>query len=244
MWLIARISKNGRVETLTELQLLVTILTLARNSTDRLVKFCLEQVKFAVVDGAGVVGSGRTIKPGAIGEAEVNLLRALLFACGGQNNTSISRVDVDVLFDINDAVRGHDNHQCWGQLYSQAISNYLMFLTGVTSPSRDEALRSEAFFMEPEPIVEPGKSMKLSDMLKNMSAKLKGAEKKALAREMAIVAAKRSGADTLTEGESHWLKEPIGRSGRLDKNERALLDWPEAKCPDLHQSLSPLLLAA
>ena len=48
-WLIARISKDGRIETKTEMELLVSVLDKARWAPQSLVRFALEQVKNAVL---------------------------------------------------------------------------------------------------------------------------------------------------------------------------------------------------
>src|SRR5690606_23832742 len=63
-WLMERIKRSGRVETETELELLVKILERSKQSPERLVAFALEQVKWAVVDGSGLLGRNRPLPPG------------------------------------------------------------------------------------------------------------------------------------------------------------------------------------
>src|SRR5262245_24005033 len=48
-WLIERISSDGRVETTTELELLVNVLDKARWAPQSLIRFALDQVKHAVI---------------------------------------------------------------------------------------------------------------------------------------------------------------------------------------------------
>ena len=50
-WLVAQISADGRVDSKTELELLVNVLDKARWSPQGLVAFALAQVKHAVVEG-------------------------------------------------------------------------------------------------------------------------------------------------------------------------------------------------
>ena len=53
-WLISRISRDGLVKTVTEIELLVKVLDRSQSSPPRLVVFALNQVKKAVVDGEGL----------------------------------------------------------------------------------------------------------------------------------------------------------------------------------------------
>src|SRR5690606_13261262 len=90
-WLIAAISHDGKVDTLTELELLVSVLEKAKFSTERLVAFALRQVRHAVVDGQGPLMHGGELVPGVIEKAEVDLLRRMLYAFGGDGNIAITR---------------------------------------------------------------------------------------------------------------------------------------------------------
>src|SRR5262245_18124783 len=52
-WLIARISRNGRIATRTAMDLVLGVLDRARWVPQSLARFALDQVKDAIVDGAG-----------------------------------------------------------------------------------------------------------------------------------------------------------------------------------------------
>src|SRR4029453_12287384 len=54
-WLIARLSRDGRVNTDSELEALVRILERAPSAPARLTAFALDQVKRAVIDGEGAL---------------------------------------------------------------------------------------------------------------------------------------------------------------------------------------------
>src|SRR5258705_4126525 len=82
-WLIERIARDGRVETKTELELLVNVLDKARWAPQSLVRFALDQVKIAVMEGSGPLRSGKTLEPGRVCEDEVDLLRRILHSFGG-----------------------------------------------------------------------------------------------------------------------------------------------------------------
>src|SRR5215207_3382474 len=72
-WLIQRISRDGRVESKTEMELLVSVLDRARWSPQSLVAFALAQVKDAVLNGSGPLRSGTLLEPGVVSKADVDL---------------------------------------------------------------------------------------------------------------------------------------------------------------------------
>ncbi|MEM7567355.1 MAG: hypothetical protein AAF321_09005 [Pseudomonadota bacterium] len=90
-WLTDRIASDGRVKTATELELLVKVLETAERSPEALPAFALDQVRRAVTDGEGSVRGG-SLTPGRIGEAEVDLVRRILFAYGGAGGVAVTRL--------------------------------------------------------------------------------------------------------------------------------------------------------
>ncbi len=58
---------------------------------------------------------------GVIDEAEVKQLREVLYADG-----TIDREEAELLFELNDAVSGKDNHPSWEALLIEAITGYLL----------------------------------------------------------------------------------------------------------------------
>jgi hypothetical protein len=233
-WLIVRISHDGTVETMTELRTLINILKTARNSPDRLVRFALEQVKIAVMTGEGVMGRGRRLQPGIIGEAEVSLLRAVLYACGGDDNIAISRAEAEVVFELNAASNVEQNHESWTVLFRQVIANHLMFMTTPPSPSRDEALRREAFLQERGDI--------RRGFAKLDTRSVFSAFKDTLFNN-AFADAPSSSPDVkvVSSSEAQWLSARIGADGIFDKNEQALLSWIGEENSALYEMLRPLI---
>lgn len=243
-WLISRISKDGHVETLTELRTLVNILRTADDSTDRLVSFALLQVRDAVLHGQGVIGRGRTLQPGIIGEAEVTLLRDVLYACGGENHIGISRAEAEVLFDLNDACRHSDNHEQWCELFVKGIANYLMFLSAFETPDRDEALRREKWLQSRGDVTIGGLLSNLR--FKDVTAAFSGfaADKRDKEVVDAAFHASVARAETIDGDEAEWLSSRLGRDGQFDDNERALMAFLKAESPSIHAALEPWLQAA
>src|SRR5207244_12359937 len=85
-WLIERIGKDGRIDSKTELELLVNVLDKARWAPQSLVRFALEQVKDAVLNGTGPLRSGKKLEPGIVSEADVDLLRRILYSAGSDGS--------------------------------------------------------------------------------------------------------------------------------------------------------------
>ncbi|MHC2791805.1 hypothetical protein ACVINZ_000817 [Mesorhizobium jarvisii] len=101
-WLVRTISRDGMVDSRTELELLVHVLEKARSSPSKLCVYALEQVAHAVIDGKGPLMLGGVLVPGLIAKAEVELLRRILYAHGGDGNIAITRGEAEVLFRINE----------------------------------------------------------------------------------------------------------------------------------------------
>ena len=84
-WLVNRISHDGVVDTVSELELLVRVLAKSTRCPPALAGYALAQVAYAVVEGEGPLARGMQLTRGVIGEAEVDLLRTVLYAAGGAN---------------------------------------------------------------------------------------------------------------------------------------------------------------
>jgi len=61
------------------------------------------------------------LEDGVIDEGEVKQLEAVLYDDG-----VIDQEEAEMLFDLNDAVSGKDNHSSWDDLFIRAISDYLL----------------------------------------------------------------------------------------------------------------------
>jgi hypothetical protein len=242
-WLIRTISRDGMVDSRTELELLVHVLEEARSSPGRLCVYSLEQVVHAVIDGKGPLMLGGALVPGLIAKAEVELLRRILHAHGGDGNIAITRAEADVLFRINERTAQANNDPSWNDLFVKAIANFVMCSAGYEAPTRDVALRQESFLDQADPQIGGFFSRMMSggfaglmeayrspdDIEAEWEAKNRAAE--ALARR----------AETIDAGEAGWLVEHIGVDRPLYENERALLTLIKRATPEIHPALKPLL---
>ncbi|MEL6373491.1 MAG: hypothetical protein AAFR04_05935 [Pseudomonadota bacterium] len=246
-WFIERISTDGKVETNTELELLIRVIDAARWAPASLVRFALAQVHQAVVSGAGVLRSGKTLAPGVIDEADIELVRRIVYAFAGDDAIAVSRAEAELLFDINDAIAdpATDQPAGWTDLFSKAIANHIMAASGYRVPPRQEALRREAWLEERGELSLAAFASRIAE------AGLGGiwsayteqsAEERAIARleqqKIEIVTN-----EAVTEGEAEWLAARIGE-GALHPNEAALLMFIKRESPNVHPSLEPLISKA
>ncbi|MEW9805260.1 hypothetical protein [Mesorhizobium marinum] len=242
-WLIGAVSRSGVVETRTELELLVRVLEVAKFSTERLAAFALAQVKEAVVEGKGALMQGGELVPGVIEKAEVDLLRRILYAFGGDGNIAITRAEAEVLFEINDAVASARNDPSWNDLFVKAIANFVMCASGYQAPTREVALRQESFLDRADANI----GGFLARMASTGGRELLAAYRQSVdidadweARNQWHDACARR-AERCDNVEARWLAERIGKDGRLQENELALVRFIKETSPSIHPELQPLL---
>jgi len=242
-WLIAAVSRDGQIATVTELELLVRALETAKYSPEKLVSFALEQIRCAVVEGEGPLVRGGALVPGLIGEAGVNLLRRILYAFGGDGNVAITKSEAEILFAINDAVADADNHPSWNELFVKAIANFVMCASGYEAPTRDEALRRESFVDRADADI----GGFLARMVSGGGRGILDAYRRSTdvdadweARNQWAEASARR-AERIDHVEAKWLVERIGKEGRLHENEQALIRFIKKTAPEVHPDLQALL---
>jgi hypothetical protein len=238
-WLIAHIIRDGEVKRKTEVDLLVNVLEKARWSPVNLVRFALEQVKAAVIEGEGPLRPDQSPAKGQISESDVELVRRMLYAFGGDGNVAVTRAEAEVLFDINDATADAEPNPAWTDLFVKAVANVVMAASGQMVPTREEALRRERWLAdrgELSPVA------MLSAMVTSSLDAVRGAyhdqspEERALARlehqRIEIITN-----EVITAAEAEWLCERIGRDGRLTANEAALVAYLKKESPKIHPEL-------
>ncbi|HEY0627313.1 MAG TPA: hypothetical protein VGD10_11345 [Allosphingosinicella sp.] len=216
-WLISRIDRDGRVDTGAELELLVRVFETALNAPETLKSYALRQIEQIVLAGEGPTRRGH-VRPGIVDEAEVALLRRLIFAPASSGQLIVSRDEADMLWRLKDAALGADNAAEWKTLFVQAVSNHLMAYGSFKPLEIDEARRLEAFMNDRSSSVggflsRMGKSMAEGGFLGVFSRRSGTNHQAAEAR-----------ARVITADEAAWLRQREEVDGKLDALEQALLD--------------------
>lgn len=248
-WLIDCLSKDGRIEAANELELLIKVLDRASHSPELLVGFTLQIIARAVLEGVGPLADGRQWQKGVINEPEVELIRRVLCAYGGQSGISISRTEAEILFDLNDRSSAPDNHPAWRELFVKAIANYLMAAATDRAPSREEAIAREEWLENDESnVVETLKGAFagfgelfskafLTDVFDGAHEQVEKAWALRTGRMQAAIA----GSEKICDIEAEWLIEKLNNDGIIHDNEKVLLDFIRRNSPSVAPKLSEVL---
>jgi hypothetical protein len=219
-WLMARIDRDGQVEGLTELELLVRVLERALNAPDSLKAYVLAQVERAVLTGAGPTRDGGAIEPGRINETEAQILRRVLFAPAGDGPAAVSRGEAELLFRLKDAALGAPNAPEWKRLFAQGVGDYLMGVSSETAQlSAERAATLDAFMADHTSSIGGflGRMVKAAPQVFGTMFE----RRKAPRHHLADLAS----AEDITAEERAWLDAEVDADGKVDEYEQALLDF-------------------
>ncbi len=223
----ARVTRDGQSASPLELRLMIKLLETAVDSPAEMRGFVASQLKEAIAE-----------KSGAVAAADVELVRRLIFAKGGDGNLAVTRAEAELLFDINDAARDAD--PSWTVFFVKAIANHLMAHLGYEPQSREEARRQHAFVSD--------HSVDVGGFLKKMLAGglggFRGDGASAQARRNADRERQRKIAEIVTPGEADWLADRIGRDGQLHDSEKALVTYIKELGAELPPKLQALVARA
>ena len=220
-WLMSAIDRDGRVESLGELELLVKLLETADSVPDALRTYSLSQVENAVMVGDGPTRNGR-LQPGCINAAEVELLRRVIFAAGGDGAYIVSTAEADMLFRLKDATLGGDNAPSWQDLFVKGVGNHLMAHRNYETLSRADEIQLNSY--EADNHVSIGRFF---GRIVNHRPELSPAALSISDRMNDDLAADADHA--VTPGEVTWLRGHIDGDHQIDPMERALLDFVYAE---------------
>jgi hypothetical protein len=219
------------------------VLDKARWAPQSYVRFALDQVKQAVIDGDGPLRSGKALKPGIVTEGDVDLIRRMLHAFGG-GSLPVTQPEAEVLFDIDEATAAADNHPAWPDLFVKAIASSVMRASGHAAPSRAIALARDAWLSRGD--------LSLDALLSGTLAGNKswfGGYRAQTEEERAIARLTQQKIEIVTHepikpAKADWLASRIARGGTLTPNQQALLTYLKAESLTLHPTLKARVEAA
>lgn len=221
-WLIERVSHDGKVGSLTEMELLVRVLEKALSAPDGLRLFVLQQIEREVLTGEGPTRCGGELQAGAITAAECTLIRRAIFASGSDRPAGVSQREAEMLFRLKDATLDADNAPAWERLFVQGVGNYLQGWNGAKGLSRERAGELEAFMND--------RSSHLGRFFGRMAKTNVNGFAQAL-REVSFgrkqpargIAGEAASDQAVTEVENLWLQARIDANDQVDAMDRALL---------------------
>jgi len=216
-WLTGQLDRGERPIGAVELELVVKIVETALNAPASLKAWALAQVERCVLSGEGATRRDGAIRPGIVDEAEVDLLRRLVFAGGGDGALVVSQDEAEMLWRIKDSTLGAANAPGWRTLFVQAVGNHLMAYSSYSPLDRSEAARLETFMNDRRSSV-LGFLARMGRPDFGGAAKLFQREAGAEDHEAAVGAAA-----AVTPTENAWLQFNVARDGKRDELEEALL---------------------
>ena len=246
-FLVERITRDGKIDDLTEFALLLNIVGRLRSAPDEVIVLALEGVKETVLGGGTVLFGPERRRPDVIDGADVKLIRSVIFAGGGGGSLTITRREAELVFELNDRTVEKDNDPEWQTLFVQAVANYLMFPSGAPEvPDREEAARRDRWLEERR-----GTGSLLKQTMGSLSAHVFrrapgdvvaafGGKKEAADQAERLVETEAFARESIDESEAAWLLAQIKKDGILHDNERALLAFIKENSPSIHSSLDAL----
>ncbi len=227
-WLIAQVDHDGVLESYAELEALVRIVERAENVPDLLKNYLLEQIEREVLSGTGPTRCGGELSSTHISDAEVRILRRVIFSSGGYGPAAVTRFDAELLFRLKDATLADDNVPAWGDLFVDAIANYLRgFALDNAQLSHERKMQLVNFLKSPnkgrlgfffEVIRQAGKSENFTRNLDWAAKHMSGTD----GPQNDYVADAEAG-HAITDEEQSWLDTALDSDGQIDDLEERLL---------------------
>ncbi len=241
-WLVSQIEQGAKGCSKNELELLINVLDRARWSPQSLASFALEQVRRSIVNGKGPMRQGDQ-PPGVVSETDVETLRRILYAFAGDGGIAITRAEAEVLIAIEESLAEGAAPPAWTDLFVKAMANVIMSASGYAAPTREEALRADAW-LKRRGELSPGAFLTamVTSSLSNIwdYYHTQSPEERALERleqqRIEIITN-----EEITPSEATWLVDRLTRDSRLTETELVLLDWLRREQPMLHPALVELV---
>lgn len=217
--LVARIDRDGRVDSLAELELLVKVLEISLSTPAALKAYALKQLEDAVLTGEGPTRDGQLDAKG-INAVEAGLLRRAIFAAGGDRPAAVSKSEAEMLFRLKDAALFDVNAPEWEKLFVQGVANYLFGFGGAEPLSRERASELEQFMASE------------GSGVGSFLARMGGSKPDFEGSFGSLLDMGHHGSDTeqaaaeasvLTEEEGTWLHDMLDADEELDPMEKALV---------------------
>ncbi len=223
------VTRDGAKASAIELGLLVSLLEKAVSTPAGMTDFTAEQIRRVVAD----------MKGGAHIDADLAaLVRRFLYAAGGDGAIAVTKDEAELLFDLHDMTADADNDPAWADLVIKAVAAHLMAHVGYAPLPREEALRLHDWVSDQT--VNPGGFF--NRMYSGGLSAIVGAygkKKSAQAQRNEDDAIAAAIAEQVTAQEADWLADRIGRNGKLDELERAIVAYMR----ELEAELPPKLAA-
>ena len=248
-FLISHILRDGKVDSETELELLINVVHWSVSCPPPLALLAMRAIRDSVLQPeTAAYGSNRP--PSVISPADVALIRKVIYAAGSPGGYTVTREEAELILALDAATRDTERPESWDDLFVKAIANYVMFPGAPPHvPTAEEELRRERWLDERRGI--GGFFKDMGSSLTQFQFPLEDAKREAdlfgtyakqdeLEKERARLASAMS-RESIDAAEAQWLLANIGTSGPLAANEKALLEFIRKNAPQIDPALEPLL---
>jgi hypothetical protein len=230
----AFVTRDGAKASGIELGLLVSLMEKATATPPTMAEFAADQFRRMIAERKGGP---------RISRADADLLRRYLYAAAGDGSIAITKEEAELLFDLHEITYAAENDPSWSDLFIKGVAAHLMAHVGYRPLPREEALRLHEWVkdqtVDPTGFFGRMFSGGLAGIREAYGRKQSAAGRKN--EDDAIAAAI---AEQVTAQEADWLADRIGKNGKLDAIERALLAYMRDLGADLPPRLSELVARA
>jgi hypothetical protein len=240
-WLTARLASNGGICTPTEFAMLIDVMTHALGVPTSLSTFALSEIKTAIVGGRRDAITGEDHPPGVVTKADVEALRAVLYAAKSGSPGHVTRDEAEVLFAIAHAASQAD--PSFDELFARAIANCLMAVD-LHVPDAAEALHVEKWLDQKEDVLgfvsrmfhraPPASSFNLLESPAQ-------AFEEDMARQDATDRALLDARKNIGDAEAAWIIAHLTHDGALSSAEKRLLQFLAAQARSIAPPLRALI---
>lgn len=222
LWVIEEIDKDGRVESVAELELLVKLAEKAVDLPNVLKFYALDQIEKIILSGEGPTREGAVV-PCTVTVEEALLLRRLIFATGSHGPVIVSREEADMLFRVKDACLNSDNAPAWEKLFVQGVANHLQGFSAYSPLTRERAEQLEGFMRNSAPSI--GRFFTRMGQLDLKAGFAEIFRSQDFPRDYDADVEE---AEAITRPEKGWLDARIAERAGVDRYEQALLEFLSA----------------
>ncbi|MES2700888.1 MAG: hypothetical protein V4647_14860 [Pseudomonadota bacterium] len=153
-WLIRMVEADGKVCSLTELELLVQVIEKGLGVPEALKAYALNVIETAVLSGTGPTRDGGELSDTHVTAAEAQLLRRMIFGSASDKPGAVSLREAEMLFRLKDATLHLANAPEFQQVFVQGVGNALMgYANEAAHVDRARMLELEAFVANNKPSV-------------------------------------------------------------------------------------------
>jgi hypothetical protein len=226
--LAAQIDHDHAPERVTEIEIVLKLLDKAESCPARLAELARTWVSRAILEGHRDGDRDRTAAAGQIGDAEVAMIRRVLYATAGAGDIAITREEAEWLFVLDAATNGAAHAPAWRDLFVQAVMSHL-FAGGPSDLLDRNAMLHRAQFVSTR---SGGLGQTLSHLAAGLTRggpegwKTRASQLDAHDDQMKHDAERQAGyaaADLLSMSEAAWLVTRIRADHRRTPNEEALI---------------------